>query len=289
MWVVRGDAIFLRRSTPSAAVLVTDSFIPGGNVLLDASQFNFDTRAGWDIYLARNRLFGPWGIEASFFSVEGWNAVVDPVLSPGGAVVQFAVPLGNVFFPANVSGSYASRLYNVEINARRPLNDWLTLLAGFRYVDLSEQGLTITQDIGPGVNTGVYSINARNYMPGFQLGLEGLIPVTRRLSLGATGKAGILSNQASNDVNITQTIGPSFACAAAQTHAAFVGQLDFAAQYSVAKNLNIRAGYQLLWLDGVATAVQQVGVSDPANEVGGINTGNGVFYNGAFVGLEYRR
>jgi hypothetical protein len=288
-FVFRADAVFLDRSDPRSAVLVTDSFAPGGTVLLNADEFNFDAQAGWDIYLARERVFGPWGIEVNYFNIDGWNASTDPVLSPTGAVVQFATPIGNTALPSTVAGSYASQLYSVEINARRPLCEWLTLLLGFRFLELDESGLTISQDIGPGANTANYSIKSQNCLPGFQIGWDSQIPVGRRLVVQAIGKAGIYGNRATNNVAITQTVGAGFGSVDIAAQTAFVGQLDFAASYAVTDHLSVRGGYQLLWLEGIATAAEQVNVSDPANGIGGIAATNGVFYHGAFVGLEYRR
>jgi hypothetical protein len=286
----RADALFLHRSTPRSAVLVTDSYTPGGTVLLDANQFDFDTQTGWDIYLARDRVFGDWGIEANYFSVDGWNASTEPVTSPGGAVVQFVTPLGNTQVPATLSASYASQLYSVEINARRPLLDWLTLLLGYRFLELDESGLSIAQDVGPGLNLATYSIKSQNSLSGFQVGLDSQIPVGQRLTLQGIGKVGIYGNRASNNIYIYQSDSPeTFGSETMLGHTAFVGELDFAATYAVTDQLSVRGGYQLLWLEGVALASNQVAVSDPDHGISGIHSTGGVFYNGAFVGLEYRR
>jgi len=288
-WVVRTDAVFLSRSTPTSAILVTDSFVPGGTVLLNANEFDFDTKAGWDIYLSRERVFGCWGIEVNYFNIDGWNASTSPITSAAGSVIQYVTPIGNTFLPSTISGTYASQLYSVEMNARRQLRDWLTLLLGFRFIELDESGLTILQDIGPGANLAVHSIKSQNSLPGFQIGWDGQIPVGQRLIFQTIGKAGIYGNRASNGVSVTQDLGPSFASAAKASPTAFVGELDFAVLYTVNDHLFVRAGYEFLWLDGVATASDQVTVSDPANGVGGITCTNTVYYHGAFVGLEFRR
>ena len=289
LWTFRADAMFLKRSTPASTVLVTDSFAPGGTVLLNANQFNFPVTAGWDIYVARERLLGEWGVEARYFNVDGFAAAITPVASAGGAVVQFTPGVGNVVNPATVSARFTSTLQNVEINGRREINDWLTLLAGFRYVDLSDQGLRITQQVGnPTTNTADDAINAHNYLAGFQIGLDGRFDFTERFALEVIGKAGIFGNRASNDTSITQIDGPAYASAATASHAAFVGEIDLAGVYKLTNAWAIRGGYQLFWVDGVATAYNQVGPSNPLAGIGGINTSGSVFYQGAFVGLEFR-
>ena len=75
--------------------------------------------------------------------------------------------------------------------------------------------------------------------------------------------------------------------------AAFVGELGLTASYDIRCNLSLRAGYQLLFLDGVALAADQVpntgdligNNNTPVN----VHTGNSLFFHGLHVGLEYRR
>jgi hypothetical protein len=54
---------------------------------------------------------------------------------------------------------------------------------------------------------------------------------------------------------------------------------------------SVGGGYQLLWLDGVALASQQPSVNPPPvlGPATSVATTGDLFYNGAFVGLEYRR
>jgi hypothetical protein len=289
-WTVRAGAVLMERSKPDSLVLVTDAFVPGGNVLLNANEFNFDFQLGYEISAIRHGLRGTaWDLEARLLSIDGWNADRGAILSPAGAVAQFATPIGNTFFPSSVAGSYSSELHSIEINLRRQTRDWLTALAGFRYVELNENGLAVLQDIGPGLNLVNYGIGADNHLWGFQLGADALLLQRGRFSLEAVGKAGIYGNNCGNRVSITQQVGPSFASNAGDNHTAFVGELGAAGLFALNSHLALRVTYQLMWVDGVALASDQAAVSDPAFGLATVDTGATAFYHGSFMGLEYKR
>ena len=68
---------------------------------------------------------------------------------------------------------------------------------------------------------------------------------------------------------------------ASTNHTAFIGELGLQARYQVTQGLALRAGYELLWLDGVAIAPAQY------TNIQGIDSNATVFYHGATVGMEY--
>lgn len=289
-WTVYSDALFLHRSRSDRAALVTDSFAPGGNVLLNGADFSFDTEAGFRVGLIRHNVLGTaWDLEGLYFGIDGWKGTMGPVYSANGAATQFVNPLGNTVTPADVWASYRSELHNVEVNGRRPIRDWLSVLAGFRYLELNE-GLTMFQDIGPGTNLARVAVDATNHLAGFQLGLDGRVWNRGRLELDCVLKAGIYANDAENDVRITQTASlPPLGSAASENHTAFVGEIGLTGVYRLSRGWAIRGGYQLLWIEGVALASDQVAVSDPDNGLATVDTSGSPFYHGAFVGLEFRR
>lgn len=284
-WTVWANALFLHRSTPNDAILVTDTFAPGGNVLLDASDFNFDYEPGWEIGLGR-RLGPTWGLEGRYFNVDSWRAVTAPVVSAVGSAVRYATPVGNVEFPNQFHATYRSELESVELNARRAVNPWLDVLFGVRFVELKDGSLAMVRDIGPGLNLSTHSINAYNALTGFQAGADVTLFSRGRLSLEGLFKAGIYGNAGRNSVSITQNVGSDFASAATTGHTAFVGELGFTAAYQITDALCARAGYQLVWIEGVALASDQVAVSDPLNGVAALDFTGSPFYDGASIGLE---
>ena len=73
-----------------------------------------------------------------------------------------------------------------------------------------------------------------------------------------TFKAGILANAATSGFHLDDTSGQHHR-GDGQPHArAFVGDVNFTAINQLNDHWAIRAGYQLLWLSGVATASEQV-------------------------------
>ena len=74
--------------------------------------------------------------------------------------------------------------------------------------------------------------------------------------------------------------------AASDDHTAFFGSLGFNGSYWVGGNWAVRAGYNLMWLEGVALAPPQIPVNNLiAPGTSGIDTGSGLFFHGASVGL----
>ena len=220
--------------------------------------------------------------------VDSFIGRVDAFYAPNGAVVQFVSPVGNVVFPAIVSASYRSELHSIEVNGKRSLNEHFTFISGFRYLDLNEQSLSFRQDVGPNLNLAAYSIGAQNRLSGAQIGLDTKLLRCARFELGSLVKAGAYSNDAANSALITQNIGSSYASSAAANHAAFVGELGLTGTYQVSDCVLFRAGYQLMWIDGVALASDQVAVSDPLHGAATVNPHGTVFYHGASAGLEMR-
>jgi hypothetical protein len=81
---------------------------------------------------------------------------------------------------------------------------------------------------------------------------------------------------------------------ASTNHAAFVGEAGLQCKYQITKRLLLRGGYEVIWLQGVALAPDQIQETyittrffDSAVQALGINCSSGVFYHGATAGLEY--
>ena len=205
---------------------------------------------------------------------------------------------------------YRSRLTNAELNARQQVNDRLSVLVGFRYLNLAEQfnGNLIMAD---GTPFGNYGVRTQNNLWGGQLGADYALPLTDRLSLAANGKAGIFGGAESQSTSGSFLGGfapdtPIFNQRGVQTgvvpgapisaerrasscHVAFVGEVGLTLTYKVTERLSLRGGYNLMWIDGVALAPNQFTTSNFApGGAGGINTRGNLFMHGAVVGLDFR-
>ena len=103
-------------------------------------------------------------------------------------------------------------------------------------------------------------------------------------------KIGLFDNNAeqSTGVSLAKVVYPSTATA---NHAAFVGEAGLQLKYQVTTGLTVKAGYEVLWLDGIALApgqIQETLTSARASvQALGVNSGSSVLFHGATAGLEY--
>ena len=173
----------------------------------------------------------------------------------------------------------------------------MTVLGGFRWVELNEQVAyeidTVTTFPGFPPFVPPFAIPAdfdqhaktHNHLYGFQLGTDVLLwdrggPLTINTEL----KAGIYSNLAKNTGDLESPLGDLVGDGRTH-HTAFLGELGINAKYQLTRNLALPAGYQLLWVEGVAL------VNDnqiAALAAGDVDTSGSPFYHGAMVGSELR-
>ena len=292
VWTVTAGSLFMDRSTPDDAVLVTDSF---GEVLLDAGEFDFDFRGGWELGAIRHNVCcACWDLEARYARIDGWRAVRDFVFSPSGSVVHYRTPIGSdPRLPSLVGAAYESHFDSLEVNVRQPIGcGGLTLLAGFRFAELDERGMTILRvtDPGPQQNVSTSQIGAINDLYGFQFGADGCLWQWCCLSLDGKLRAGIYANRAVNSVTHVQTAVPDvWASRACDGQAAFLGELGLTGTCQLSDRLALRAGYQVMWLAGVAVASDQVAVSDPWAGAATVDTTGSPLYHGVMISMEFSR
>jgi hypothetical protein len=167
--------------------------------------------------------------------------------------------------------------------------------AGFRYLSLSEE-LNIhgerDQEI-PQVTTAVehgpYNIRTGNDLYGGQVGAR-LRRWGERLGWEATSKAGIFGNDAQEEQYIIDF--PNFELRPltgdAGVQVAFAGELNLTAIYRLSDVWNLRAGYNLIWISGLALAPDQLDFSGtlPAGDL--LHSTGSMFLHGASCGVEAR-
>jgi hypothetical protein len=240
-WIVSGGVIFLKRDRPVPGTTIAAN--PAGTRFASASDFSFDWEAGPDVGIAR-RFSGGTILEARYFGVDSVDRT--SLVTPGGFIGGgFTGPGGT-----NFDNTYLSMLDSTEINLRREVSDRLSLLAGFRWVELKDEAF---YKLNGNVATGDYEFNNRLY--GLQLG--GMFNAARpqsRVIAGIGAKAGVYGNVA--DGGIFEFQGNNFigSFVDSDTTTSFVGELDFTLGYRLTNHLILRSGYQLLWLDRVALA-----------------------------------
>lgn len=66
----------------------------------------------------------------------------------------------------------------------------------------------------------------------------------------------------------------------------FIGDISLSAAYRLTDAWKLRAGYNFLWLTGVALAPNQFDFGATLDSGTGLNGGAGVFLHGASLGLD---
>jgi hypothetical protein len=107
----------------------------------------------------------------------------------------------------------------------------------------------------------------------------------------ALGKAGLYVNDANNQIaSQSEFFGVNTTSGVGNTQVAFIGELAFNATCQLTCHWAVRAGYQLLWIEGVALASEQA-IINPGPINGGaanaIDSSDGLFYHGFTGGLEF--
>lgn len=283
-WSVSGGAIALKRSDAFSLPLLA-----GGNEF-DVEHFNFDLEVGPRVDVIYHVPSG-WEFEALYYGVGSW-ASLHPFENGN---LQL---LGVEPEPIDVDSAlfrYGSELYSTEFNLRRRM-DWLTPLIGFRWVELEEQfGVAGLEPPTPGIPYS-YRYDTHNHMYGVQVGAE-VILWNRGGPLRVDGvfKAGMYYNEA--DLDAAFGYGPVpdeaerivFEQSRAEPHTSFLGEVGVGASWQASDWLNLRGGYQLTWIEGVALAPEQIPSTDlfvPFNTE--VNTGGSPLYHGPYAAIEAR-
>jgi hypothetical protein len=310
LWTASAEGLFLNRSRPAHQSLLVDN---AGTSIYDANQLDFPTQLGWEIDVQR-RVCCDWSVEALYFQLGGENAK-DLTLSTFGAGVPYNTPPAatGIFGgpgPVLTGLDYSSKLQNVEFNARRELTPNVSLLAGVRYLGLYEDGLTIEQlatfsnpsPALPSLIGDIQKFSVFNNLIGFQVGADATFLRWGRFSLEGNFKAGIYGDAASNRISYDYaSTSPlalyHFVSGTTGGSAAFVGELGIRETCQIVGGWSIFAGYDLLWIDGVALASQQAAANPSPNPSPGntwfgpasnVQMGSSLFYQGATAGVEFR-
>jgi hypothetical protein len=289
-WTFSVGTIFLNQNRPGHSAILDTSVgnrLVAGPPLLSANQFNPGVRFGYELDAIRHNVGGScWDVEARYFGINRWNSTVPAFTTPAlGAAFPFApTAIQTAGLGTPIGALYQSLLQNVELNARRSINPWLQLIVGLRYLAYDDSVSTMTT---PLIGTAQYSsINARNNMVGAQIGANAFLWQRGRAGVQAFGKGGVYGNVATNNTSINNGI---FTSSARVGHTSFVGEFGLTGTYRLTKNWGLRTTYEMLWVDGVARAPDQIAASNPIIGAGSVNPYGSVFYYGGFVGLEYYR
>ncbi len=244
-------------------------------------------RGGWEL-----GYFGVYGQAASRFvtpPLDGFLQVPDPL----GGLINLEGESASVRYTSVINGAELN-LFSTETEWRNPSASWLTVdwLAGFRYVGVEEQAsITIDCCTPGGDQTPVpYGVATRNNLFGAQVGNRSRW-TWQNWAFEGWAKAGLFGNAQEQiqrplfDFNgdpVRQGLSSTAGAVA------FVGDINTTLVYRLTDVWGIRAGYNLIWIDGLALAPNQFDFSVDENSGTRLVSGGGIFMHGASLGLEAR-
>jgi hypothetical protein len=295
------EALFMKRDSghPSRAVLI-DANTQETLVSSSDLDFNFDSglraRYGFDL---TNCLM----VELGYFGIFDSRSRVDYAGPNPGVDVTLPGPLGiasNVFHDGvRTRTDYQSQIQGAELNFpccccwESPCCDKVgsrEWFVGFRYLSLRENfRIYGEKTVNQLAETAFYDLDSENDLFGAHLGLR-IRRCRGRFSWEAMGKAGIFGNHAGQQQVFIDY--PNFLLRPPVSgnggNVAFVGDLNLTGIYQLNDTWGLRAGYNMMWIEGVALAPDQLDFSLTSTSGAGIHTSGGVFLHGFSVGLEAR-
>ena len=290
------EALVLQRNISGSAIpLVVDATT--GNALLTTNDLSFPFSGGLRAYYGR-QFRDCWYWEAGYFGLWGANA---SATASGNLSLPGDFSGLNVFFGADqVLLDYTTNLNGVEFNLAncfsscdtcgcRTTCDSVQWLFGLRYLRIDD-----TLDIGAqraeegGLETGSYNVRAVNNLYGGQVGAR-LRRCWGLWSVEGTGKAGLYYNDATQRQTVVDF--PNFVVrdtSSADSNLAFLGELNASLIRQITDVWYVRAGYNLIWIDGIALAPNQLDFTLTGTSGTATNTGGTMFLHGANFGVEAR-
>lgn len=166
----------------------------------------------------------------------------------------------------------------------------LTWFSGFRYLNFGERfNMSAQRTVGGAIESGSYNIRTTNHLYGGQLGAR-VRRTHGRIGWEGSGAAGVYLNNSEQSQSVIDF--PNFTLrnvSRSENGAAFVGDVNLSGIYRLTNAWNLRAGYNVIWIQGLALAPDQLD-SDFAAATGGSNLNNdgGLLLHGINVGIEAR-
>jgi hypothetical protein len=297
LFYATADAIFWDRDNDSyhrSMVINANS----GNTLLSTRDldYNFEpgVRAtiGWRLPCCR--LCSAW--EFTYLGVFDWDdsasVVGDNDLSAAG---DLGFVVNGFTLAESMRTSYSSKVHSAEANCFKCICNYccchyhrrIDWLWGVRYLKLDEDLSLLGNN--ENVAAALYNVDADNNLYGAQIGGR-IRSFHGKWGWEVTKKVGLFANDASQRQYIVDELGVNDVLyrsgSASGDDVAFVTDLNVSLICQVCRSAGLRFGYNLLWVEGIALAPNQLDFNDLANSGNYLRTGDGSFMHGFHVGLE---
>ena len=269
-WTASADFIILDRIGTVNQTLVTtypvspppvpsQLVVGAGTERLNSDDLNQGFAGGPRVDLIRHGDRG-YDLELSYFQIDGWSNArgIGPDDPPDSQVMTSpGFMQTNQRTDQAMVWNYATKLYDAELNVRWNPCCRVTILAGFRWMNLGEHLVgTLNPTTFPWEQSywHFWNTTTTNNLYGFQIGADGKIWERGRFSIDGLVKAGIFDNNAEQTTEISVMAKQQRSGSASTNAAAFVGETGLQCKYQVTRRLLLRAGYEAIWLQGAALA-----------------------------------
>jgi hypothetical protein len=295
-WYARADLLALFRDVNNEFDFATLG--PSGPVALSTGDFRADFSPG--IRAVVGTTLGNWyRLEVSYFGSYSWDDLAavrsedNDLYSP---FSDFGDPAGLPDYDYNDFASirFSSTLNNGELNLRRrvlmrPGSYEASFLVGGRYLQIDEEFGYLTQSSMEGT-TNQMTVDTGNSLWGAQVGLLSQFLIQPKCWIDFEMKGGIFTNRAS----LTRTYtGPAALTGVVgtdeQDRTSFVGDLSLQFNYQFAPAWTFYAGYNALWVTGLATGAANFEASIPMLTAGPtiLDHSSDAVYHGPNIGLVF--
>lgn len=315
---VHAEAVFLRRDDDAPFRELVRSGSPLGPAVMTTSDLDFDTLE------ASLRVTGTWqtgpgsNLELTYFGLNDYSKRRE-AFSPNNllfaAFDNFGLDESGIPDPEAFIAQFHRATFqqvqldtdfdSLELNYRRRWRGHKCLvqgswLIGVRYFELKDtmQFYSLAErdmDPPPGeIDSGgeaLYTLRTRNYITGAQLGGDVWVCLVPGLRIGLDAKAGVYGNNVKANTSLVSDdpfddFGGFFPEALGNDKVTFIGELGFLLTYQLTHNFTFRGGYQMMWVEGVATALDNFNPTI-AGRIPFLSDGGSLFYDGFTVGAEY--
>lgn len=282
----------------------------GSNVFFKSDNFDECMETGFRTTVSRSLgSHENLRLEGSYFGNQQWGEQVsfrDPTTNSLGTTGTIASPFSNFGHPAQVQGldynnsvgiAFTSELHSAEINIRHRTGlmcGWLesSMSYGIRYMQIDESFAYQQSSFLPlilGSSQGL-GITTSNQLLGAQLGVLSAYRVSDRWWWELDVKATLAGNDASQSTTYTRNVNGAtgtFTFNDSHNCMAVIGDINLMSMYQITSNLAIRAGYQMVWVDGLAVAVEQfnTNLAELTQGPAKVNDNGTLVYHGPHMGL----
>jgi hypothetical protein len=236
-------------------------------------------------------------IELSYVGTQHWTTGRTLLGDPVGAGILLTSPfltVDNIVsgFDTALGYVYSSEYHDAAVTYRHifpaPEAKWQPrLLFGFRYISLDEDlELTgVNEFIFPAIET--LRVNATNDLLGGQVGAGFRWLPFKRLTLDVEGKTGLYANIVHQDMNLRRNTVVTLNGSADEGTVSCGVDAGVRLRFAVKPDVVIRAGYDVMYLSGLALAPEQLDINiGPDLSPTHLNDTGTAFFHGPSVGLE---